>query len=147
MGLDLDGVVGAGDLGVPGHAVEADDGVEVDDAAGLVFRDLDVPDCDLGAERLEGGPGEPGEVAGQVGGEPAPDPGGVRVEQDGGGVVVAVAAQRQPEPGVGVGVPFGERSRRVPMAGPAPLGGLAGDAPSSVPQGRVEWACAHSTFG
>ncbi len=82
--------------------VEADYGVEVDDAACLVLRDLDVPDGDLVADGGEGKSGQAGEVAGQVGGEPAPQVGGVGVEQDGGkqdggGVVVAVGAERLAE--------------------------------------------------
>jgi hypothetical protein len=81
--------------------------VEVDDAACLVFRDLDVADGDELAEVFEGEPGGAGEVAGQVGGEPAPQPGGVGVEQDGGGVVVAVAAHGLAELWVGVGVASG----------------------------------------
>ena len=44
--------------------VEADDGVEVDDAAGLVLGDLDVPDPDQGAQRLLGDPGQRGRGGG-----------------------------------------------------------------------------------
>ena len=57
------GVAGAG-------GVEADHGVEVDDAACLVFGDLDVADAQVGAQPLAGDAGEPGQVPGQVGGEP-----------------------------------------------------------------------------
>ena len=89
--------------GVAG-GVEADDGVEVDDAACLVFGDLDVADRDDVAELGEGQAGEAGEVAGQVGGEPAPQVTGVGVEQHGGGVVVAVGTQRAAKQGVVVGV-------------------------------------------
>ena len=84
--------------------VEADDGVEVDDATGLVFGDLDIPDADVAAELGDGDAREGGEAAGQVGGEPAPQLGCVGVEQHGGGVVVAVRAQRPSEPRVGTGV-------------------------------------------
>ena len=50
-------------------------------------------------------PGEAGQVAGQVGGEPAPQVAGVGVEQHGGGVVVAVRAHRLAEPGIVFDVP------------------------------------------
>ena len=85
---------------LPGLAggVEADDGVEVHDAACLVFGDLDVADGELAAQLRGSERGEAGEVAGQVGGEAAPQVGGVRVEQDRRVVVVAVAAQRAAEP-------------------------------------------------
>ena len=33
-------------------AIEADDGVEVDDSTALVFRDLGIGDPDMGGERL-----------------------------------------------------------------------------------------------
>ena len=46
-------------------------------------------------------------MAGQVGGEPPPQVGGVGVEQHGGGVVVAVAAQRAAEPRIVVTVAAG----------------------------------------
>ena len=45
-------------------------------------------------------PGEPGQVPGQVGGEPAPQVPRVGVEQHGGVIVVAVAAHRLAEPGI-----------------------------------------------
>jgi hypothetical protein len=57
---------------MPRTAFEPDDGVVVDHAAGLVFRDLDEPDLDLGAEGFLGDPGQAGELAGQVDDEPAP---------------------------------------------------------------------------
>ena len=41
----------------PAGAVEADDGVEVDDAATLVFGDLGVGDPELHGEGLAGEPG------------------------------------------------------------------------------------------
>ena len=63
--------------------VEADDGVEVDDAACLVLGDLDVPDADQGAEPFLGDAQAAGELAGQVGGEPAPQVPRVGVEQHG----------------------------------------------------------------
>ena len=64
--------------------VEADDGVEVDDAAGLVFGDFDVADTQDGPQCFLGYACVVGELAGQVGGEPAPQVSGVGVEQDGG---------------------------------------------------------------
>jgi hypothetical protein len=60
--------------------VEADDGVEVDHSPGLVFSDFDVANAGQGAEPLLGEAGEAGEVAGQVGGEPAPQDTCVSVE-------------------------------------------------------------------
>ena len=80
--------------------VQADDGVEVDDAAGLVFGHLDEPDADQGDRAFWVMPRQAGQVAGQVGDEPAPQVARVGVEQHGGGVVVAVAAHRLAEPGV-----------------------------------------------
>ena len=78
--------------GRPGGAIEPDDGVEVDDAAPLVFGDLGVGDPDLGGERLVGEPGLAGESAAQRDGEAAPQFRSAGVEQDGAGVVVAVWA-------------------------------------------------------
>jgi len=54
------------------RSVQPDDRVVVDDAAMLVFGDLDEPDPDLAAELALGDPGQAGELAGQVDGEPAP---------------------------------------------------------------------------
>src|SRR5690348_1158638 len=86
-------------VGVAG-GVEADHGVEVDYSPGLVFGDFDVADPGQGAEPLLGEPGQAGQVAGQVGGEPSPQHPGVGIEQDCGPVVVAVRAQCPAEPGV-----------------------------------------------
>ena len=87
------GEAGAGGLvGVAG-GVEADDGVVVDDAAGLGLGDLDEPDRGLAAELALGESGVAGEVARQVSEKPFPQVPGVGVEQHGGGVVVAVGAQ------------------------------------------------------
>ena len=77
-----------------GGGVEADDGVVVDDAAGLVFGDLDEPDPHQLVQLLAGQPGQAGQLAGDGDGEPAPQLGGQGVEQDVPGVVVAVGAQR-----------------------------------------------------
>ena len=107
-GLDVDGAGGLGDGvgeqgeggpggrggGRSGGAVEADDRVEVDDPAALVFGDLGVGEPGLGGERLAGEPGLAGEGAAQGDGEAAPQFGGAGVEQDRAGVVVAVRAQR-----------------------------------------------------
>ena len=98
------GVGGGRGLVVLAGGVQADDGVEVDDAACLVLGDLDEPDAELGAQRLLGHPGQPGQAAGQVGGEPAPQVGRVGVEQHRGLVVVAVAAHGLAEAGVGLDV-------------------------------------------
>ena len=87
-------------LVVVAGGVQADHGVEVDDAAGLVLGDLDVPDPDQGAEPFLGDAQAAGQVPGQVGGEPAPQVPRLGVEQHGGVIVVAVAAHRLAEPGV-----------------------------------------------
>ena len=87
-------------LVVVAGGVQADHGVEVDDAAGLVLGHLDVPDPHQGAEPFLGDAQAAGQVPGQVGGEPAPQVPRPGVEQHGGGVVVAVAAHRLAEPGV-----------------------------------------------
>src|SRR5262249_2502893 len=90
--------------GRPGESVEADDGVEVDNAAALVFGDLGVGDPDLGGEVLAGEPGVAGQGPAQGDGESAPQFGSTGVEQDRAGVVVAVRAQRLAEPVVIPGV-------------------------------------------
>ena len=79
----VSGVGGGRGLVALAGCVEADDGVEVDDAACLVFGDLDEPDAELAAQHLLGDPGQPGQAAGQVGDKPAPQVGRVRVEQHG----------------------------------------------------------------
>jgi len=93
-------IPGRGWLVARAGCVKADDGVEVDDAACLVFGDLDVTDTQHGAQFFLRDPSQSRQVAGQVGGEPAPQVPGVGVEQDGSLVVVAVEAQRLAEPGV-----------------------------------------------
>src|SRR5690606_5225380 len=75
-------------------AVQADDGVEVDDAAGLVLGDFGEGDADLPVERRVGHPGGGGEVAAQVGGEAAPQLSGVGVPQHVADVVVGVGVER-----------------------------------------------------
>ena len=108
-GVAEHGGVDAGRRGlvVLAGGVQPDDGVEVDDAAGLVFGDLDVPDPDQGAELFLGDAQAAGQLAGQVGDEPAPQVPGVGVEQHRGLVVVAVRAHRLAEPGIVLGVPGG----------------------------------------
>ena len=97
--------------------------MEVDHAACLVFGDLDEPDAELGAQGLLGDPGQPGQVPGQVGDEPAPQVRRVGVEQHGRLVVVAVRAHRLAEPGVGLDVPG--RAGDVPAVRAAPGAGVA----------------------
>ena len=105
-GVAQRGGVDAGRRGlvVLAGGVQADHGVEVDDAAGLVFGDLDVPDPDQGAEPFLGDAQAAGQLAGQVGDEPAPQVPRVGVEQYRGFVVVAVRAHRLAEPGIAFGV-------------------------------------------
>src|SRR5262249_28758237 len=59
-------------LVVPLCGVQADHGVVVDDAAGLVLGDLDEPDPDQLVQLLTGQPGQAGELAGHGDGEPPP---------------------------------------------------------------------------
>jgi len=93
-------------------SVQADHGVEVDDATRLVFGHLDEPDSHQGAEQLLGDAEAAGQVPGQVGDEPAPQVGRAGVEQHGCFVVVAVRAHRLTEPGIGFGVPGGQEMSR-----------------------------------
>ena len=101
----IGGEPGRGWLVVLAGGVQADQGVEVDHFPGLVLSDLDVADPDQGAQPLLGEPGQAGQVAGQVGGEPVPQVARAGVELHGGLVVVAVRAQRPAEPGVVLAVP------------------------------------------
>ena len=57
------------------RGVEPDDRVVVDDAAVLVFGDLDEPDPDLAAQLPLGDPGQAGQPTRQVDDKPAPQPG------------------------------------------------------------------------
>ena len=111
-GEQVEGGPGGRGRGRPGGAVEPDDGVEVDDAAPLVFGDLGVGDPELGGERLVGEPGLAGEGPAEGDGEAPPQFGGAGVEQDRAGVVVAVRAQRLAEPGVVAGVLRGRTGGR-----------------------------------
>ena len=74
--------------------------MEVDDAARLVLSDLDEAEADQGAQFLLGDAHHAGELAGQVGGEAAPQVPRAGVEHHGGFVVVAVRAHRAAEPGI-----------------------------------------------
>jgi hypothetical protein len=73
-----DGDPGGRGVGWPGGAVEADDGVEVDDAAALVFGDLGVGDPELRGEGLAGEPGLTGQRPPQGDGEPEAGGSGAR---------------------------------------------------------------------
>ena len=121
-GQQGDGGPGGRGGGGPGRAVEADDGVEVDHAAALVFGDLGEGDPDLRGERLVGQPGLAGEGAAQGDGEAAPQFGGVGVEQDCAGVVVAVRAQRLAEPVV-IPACFSPQDMRMPCGQDRRAGG------------------------
>jgi hypothetical protein len=101
----ISGVPGGRRLVVLAGSIEADHGVEMDNAACLVLRDLDVPDTHCRAQLLAGDSGDPGQVTRQVSGEPAPQVTRVSVEHHSGGVVVAVTAHRLTEPGIIVHMP------------------------------------------
>jgi hypothetical protein len=105
------------------RSIEPDDRVVVDDAAVLVFGDLDEPDPHLAAQLPLGDPGEAGQRARQVDGEPAPQLGGERVEQHVPGVVIALRAQWRAQPRVVVVVMTGAREiatvRTTPLVGVA----------------------------
>ena len=111
--------------------------MEVDDAACLVFGDLDVPDAQGSTEGFEADAREAGELAGQVGTEPAPQVPRAGVEQHGRVVVVAVGAHGTAEPGVVFDVPgragdiMAMRAAASPgvAAGTAGQDGLAAHAP------------------
>ena len=126
-GGQLRGVEGGRDqVAVLGGGVEAEDGVEVDQAAGLELGHLGIRQLHLPGPGSLGGAGQ---LAADRDGGAAPQFGGVRVPDDGGGVVVAVRAQRPSQGGVGVFVPL--------AAGQAPPvlaeGGFAAGAASGGP--------------
>jgi hypothetical protein len=98
-----------------GGAVEADDGVEVDHAAALVFGDLGKTDPQLRGQVLVRQPGLAGDGPAEGDGEAPPELGGAGVEQDRAGVVVAVRAQRLTEPVIVEGVPV--RAGHAPAMG------------------------------
>ena len=101
--------------------------MEVDHAACLVLGHLDEPDAELRPQGLLGDPGQPGQVPGQVGDEPAPQLAHVGVEQHGGVVVVAGRAHRLAEPGVALDVPGGAGDVAAVRAAPG-VGVTAGAA-------------------
>ncbi len=112
VGGCADGVVeevcggpGGWGAGGSGGSVDADDGVEVDLAALLVFGDLGVGERGLVAQGALGQSGGLGDLAAQVSGEAGPQRGGVRVPQHRAGVVVPLRVQRGAEERVAVGVP------------------------------------------
>lgn len=74
--------------------VEADEGVEVDQAAGLVFGDLGEGKADVAREFADGDSGVAGQALAGLVSEAVPESAGAGVEQHGPGVVVAVGAQR-----------------------------------------------------
>jgi len=77
--------------------VEADDSVEMDDAAPLVFGGFGERDAEVAGQGRAADSRLAGERAAQGDREAAPQFGSVGVEQDGAGVVVAAGAQRLTE--------------------------------------------------
>jgi hypothetical protein len=116
-GEQRDGDPGGRGVGWPGRAVEPDDGVEVDDAAALVFGDLGVGDPELRGEGLAGESGLAGQGPAQGDGEPSSQFGGADVEQHRPGVVVAVWTERLAEPVVLPGVLLRARQTDAVLAG------------------------------
>ena len=127
-------------VGWPGGAVEADDGVEVNHAAALVFGNLGVGDPHLGGEGLASEPGVAGQSPAQGDREPAPQFGSAGVEQDRPGVVVAVRAQRLAEPAVVPGVLLSARQTDAVRAGPVIPPRAAGQDPAVFLAARVDRA-------
>ena len=105
-------------------AVEAEQGVEVDCAAGLVFGGLAVRDADLGSQAAV--PGGLVEVAfdGLLGAPP--QFAGLVVPHHVGGVVVAVRAQRLAEAGIVAAVPGEAGSGAAVLARDGITAGVAG---------------------
>jgi len=103
--------------GRSGRAVEAKDGVEVDDAAPLVLGDLGKGNPDLSGERLIGEPGLAGECPAQGDGEAPPQFRGTGVEQHRPGVVVAVRAERFAKLSVVTSMPLAARQAVAMWAG------------------------------
>ncbi len=83
--------------GGAGWSVEADDGVEMHNAAPLELADLGEGDDELLAQLRKSEPGECGQVAAEGVGEALPQHGRDRVEEHRAGVVIAAGAQRLPE--------------------------------------------------
>ncbi len=85
-------------------AVEADDGVEVDQSALLVLGDLGVRDSDGLGEQALRDTGNGGDGAAQVEHEAGPQGRGVGVPQHGAGVVVPLGVERGAEERVALGM-------------------------------------------
>ncbi len=120
--------------------VEADEGVEVHDAAALVFGDLAVGDPQFDAvSAFEGAEG-----AGEGDHGAAPEFAGPAVPDDVVGVVVAVQAERPAQAGRVLGVPLGaDQGVAVGAAGD-----VAADAAGPhLPRGRVDGAGVHGPEG
>jgi hypothetical protein len=105
-----------GGVGGSVGAVDADHGVEVDQAAALVFGDLGVGQPGVVGELPHGEAGGVGEQAAQADGEPVPELAGVGLPEDRALVVVGLGVDRGAETGV-VGV--------VPLAAAGARPGLA----------------------
>jgi hypothetical protein len=84
------------------RAVEPDDGVEVDQAAPLVFGDLAVGEACLVGELADLDPGPSSELPAQPHREALPENPGVRLPQHGAEVVVGVGVEGGADAGVGV---------------------------------------------
>jgi hypothetical protein len=126
--------------GRSGGAVEADDGVEVDNPATLVFGDLGVGDPELGGECLIGEPGQTGKGSPEGDGEAAPQVGGAGVEQDRASVVIAVRAQRLAKPGVVRAVLLGAGHPAAVWAGLGLASGLTSQGSAVFIAARVDGA-------
>ncbi|NBE93044.1 hypothetical protein GUY59_07485 [Nonomuraea sp. K271] len=108
------------------RTVEADDGVEVDDAPALVLGDLGEGDRRLLAQRLDRQPVEPREATAQRQREAPPQLRADGVEQHRPLVVVAVGAQRLAEPLIVGAVPVGAGHDPPVRAGPGVAASVAG---------------------
>ena len=112
----------AGVVGV--QAVEAEQDVEVDRAAGLVFGGFAVGDAHAVGQVAAAGGGVEAPFDGLFGAPP--QFAGVVVPHHMGGVVVAVGAQRLAEPGVLAGVAGEARHWAAVLAGSGVAAGVAG---------------------
>ena len=109
--------------------------MEVDDAAQLVFSDLDEPDFHELAELLAGDTAKAGQVARQEGFEAAPQLPGYRVEQHRGPVVVAVGAHRAAKPRIILAV--ADRAGDIPAMRAHPLVAVDGGDGRAAPSRRA----------
>src|SRR5215211_9027162 len=149
--------------GVGVGAVQADDDVEVDCAAFLVFGHLDIRYADLPAGLGGEEAGLAGQGPAQVDGGPPPELGRQGVPEDRPGVVVAVGTERRAQGRVATDVAVGAAARtavgaaRLWPGGPADLdsaaadpagvdgaegGGGEGDEQPGMPGDRYSDACA-----